>query len=1595
LQQIERWKEKNNVKCKVVKNVAQNLIGDTVTGSVVSSVVNTKAEQVGQETHNDRNMNQKKVYENGKEEVKLDGSTEKRPNIDLRAVEGKTLLDEYGDRLVRTLTKSDDELRNGMVSSVKQSIQLVQAHKTLPNEEVKSMEALITSAENQHQSWHSVNFGPTFISDGTRHNLFSAVPAARDLGLGSVIQLDGSGFLFDKEGRKFWMRRVGNQLRIDARIYDRKGRFRTVEFVHDSGAGANIVKDKDAVLWEHPGTKTVSMGGYIEGDEQELVGGEDFFVMLKASRGSKLNNEQTLSLDVLMTEIDKEEVAPITGKVERDYDKNEADWKDFGSDDVEEVFKDMLPEQRKVALNKIKSAHSLRSSFNGKMMNWDVEGLKRSDRLSKELGIIRRMAVMEELSKQFPHLTMEAMNRMVREKDVPGGIEYRAESRLADEATLIAKGVKAKVHRKRDPTKTDPALGFRAPFFTVIVDLIDLTKETEGNRWDYNWLMVIVCKDVGTLKIYPLGGKDDVRGRWRQYKQWLNIITPYVEAKHGVKPVVRVFCADRGPEFFTTNGRMRSELDEELFKDDIARWAPSAGDSNKLGKVESLNGTIVRSINVMLRRGGAKNVWAYDAATFFEHHFNSAPTSANKLGNGEAPYKTLGIPVDYSKMVRFFCPAFVTMPKHRDVLSGKQVSQTKLTMKSLRCFIIGYGSDMTLGGDADGYKVVIASSGEVYASLNVKPTPNMEVAKSFLTGLALDAFQEGALIRNVFDAKGEESLLGAIDESVSEADTDGTVTVSEFDADEVISRTASSQDDNDESSQVAKQKAPALTRPQSPPKAAPKKTSSNRMTIGTGASGQMRTEMRAHEKKQVRTDIMTEGDSKQTINQARRKRMLMKWIVPPAEAKKVSSQSHQRYVKYWKCTTFEQFDRLCKRKDEARKADLVYDVKKGFCVFEDNPEFVDAEAERVCFAEDWEEGSSGGDVKLQFGMEGVWKQSESTNSIDENAVGDAFLVEVLRVAKSELELEEVPLWLALAVYHQAPVIVDDRVQPYTIKQAMALKEWPEWKEAIMKEVRGLIGLDVWTEVRREEVPADAKVLPGRMVLEIKTTDGKFVKCKARYVSRGDKSIRGEHWWESASHQVRSKSLRMFFAMAAVDYGRTRKECYLPRNLDIKQAYIQARRGEDEPDVYMELPEETFGLCRDKKSGWVAWMKRHLYGEVDGGRAFERELLKFLASIGAVATVSDRMVFKWVWKGDELTTLAHVDDLIYNGTCDEICDEFFALAKKYFGELTGGKRSENILGIKIEWDLVKCEVKLSQRAHAEKFLLAFGFDPATTKKKETPMPLDVMFLPNEGKRVLPSEWDYFMWCGFANWLASMTRVDFSLVTNLCGRHSHNPGEHHVEVQRHALRYLAGTLDEGLVYHGSPQVLTSPYDHTNKLIGYVDSMHGLGPDTMCVIITLNGAAVIFKVFKQRVVTTSTAHSEMIALAAGARELHWAADFMAEMGHEQGITRVLGDNQSANLQATGDYKSSKSDHYRRIQFYVEDSVRQGVMWVDKVSTEDNIADIGTKQVTPIAQFKKLRDIAHGSTPSLVMSKKVRDILDGKYDNKSKQVLIVDSIV
>ena len=71
-------------------------------------------------------------------------------------------------------------------------------------------------------------------------------------------------------------------------------------------------------------------------------------------------------------------------------------------------------------------------------------------------------------------------------------------------------------------------------------------------------------------------------------------------------------------------------------------------------------------------------------------------------------------------------------------------------------------------------------------------------------------------------------------------------------------------------------------------------------------------------------------------------------------------------------------------------------------------------------------------------------------------------------------------------------------------------------------------------------------------------------------------------------------------------------------------------------------------------------------------------------------------------------------------------------------------------------------------------------------------------------------------------------------------------------------------------------------------------------------------------------------------------------------------------------------KSGHYRRDQAYVDEYVNAGKMFVDKVDSKYNTADLGTKAVKPIELFEFLRDRMTGYDPEFYMSPRVKSALN-----------------
>ena len=134
-----------------------------------------------------------------------------------------------------------------------------------------------------------------------------------------------------------------------------------------------------------------------------------------------------------------------------------------------------------------------------------------------------------------------------------------------------------------------------------------------------------------------------------------------------------------------------------------------------------------------------------------------------------------------------------------------------------------------------------------------------------------------------------------------------------------------------------------------------------------------------------------------------------------------------------------------------------------------------------------------------------------------------------------------------------------------------------------------------------------------------------MKCKARYVFGGHRSIAGVDFIDTMAYMASMRSVRTVLALAAP------ANHYL-RNFDISQAFTFA---EATRKIYMDLPPlEKLGitnpLCGNgKRSGNVALLKRQLYGQRDSGRRWMQLLDNFMVNtVGAVPLISDKQVYIW-------------------------------------------------------------------------------------------------------------------------------------------------------------------------------------------------------------------------------------------------------------------------------------------------------------------------------------------------------------------------------
>jgi len=228
-------------------------------------------------------------------------------------------------------------------------------------------------------------------------------------------------------------------------------------------------------------------------------------------------------------------------------------------------------------------------------------------------------------------------------------------------------------------------------------------------------------------------------------------------------------------------------------------------------------------------------------------------------------------------------------------------------------------------------------------------------------------------------------------------------------------------------------------------------------------------------------------------------------------------------------------------------------------------------------------------------------------------------------------VEFIEYLLAQALPYNSSLPSKSNPREWTFRDIMRLPiaDQKEWKTACQEELDSLRKRKVYELV---ELPPNRKAIKNRWVFDVKT-DG---RKKARLVAKGFSQIEGIDYDEIFSPVVRFETVRLVFALAAL-------ESWHVSALDVKTAFLYGKLDEE---IYMEQPEGFKIKGQERK---VLRLRRAIYGLKQAALAWWRELAASLKELGFTRLYSDAGLFiARHTDGVFVIIVAYVDDILFAG-----------------------------------------------------------------------------------------------------------------------------------------------------------------------------------------------------------------------------------------------------------------------------------------------------------------------------------------------------------
>ncbi|GJU20809.1 retrovirus-related pol polyprotein from transposon TNT 1-94 [Tanacetum coccineum] len=462
------------------------------------------------------------------------------------------------------------------------------------------------------------------------------------------------------------------------------------------------------------------------------------------------------------------------------------------------------------------------------------------------------------------------------------------------------------------------------------------------------------------------------------------------------------------------------------------------------------------------------------------------------------------------------------------------------------------------------------------------------------------------------------------------------------------------------------------------------------------------------------------------------------------------------------------------------------------------------------------------------------------------------------------------------------------IEPKNVNEA--LKD-ESWVIAMQEELNQFVANDVWDLV---PLPMSQSVIGTKWVFRNKLDENGIVsRNKARLVAQGYNQQEGIDYDETYAPVARLESIRILLAIACANDFKLYQ-------MDVKSAFLNGFINEE---VYVAQPP---GFIDFQKPNYVYKLKKALYGLKQAPKAWYDRLKAFLIKHEYSMGMVDNTLFTKKSKSHLIIVQIYVNDIIFGSTSQNLCDDFAKIMHDKF-EMSMMGELNFFLGLQIKQ--MEDGIFFNQSKYIKEMLKKFGLEDS--KLTKTPMSMEIKLTKDD----------------------EVDTVDSS-------KYRENPKTTHLEAVKRIFRYIIGTIQLELWYPKGNRIETIIYADSDHAGDYVDRK------STSVVCTFMGCCLTsWFAKKQTALAISTTKAKYVSAGKACQQALWMKQALIDYDIRLNDVPIMCNNKGAIDLSKNPMQHCRTKHIEIRHHFLHDNVQKGNISIDKVASEDNIADIFTK--------------------------------------------------